>query len=87
MNWLTTKQACKYLQVGRSTLLDLKDKGMVKVYPLFKGKGRVRPILRWLESDLDALLLGRKRRRMVRIVDTKRIHPEVESGKPLAHSL
>lgn len=71
MNWLTTKEACEYLKIGRSTLMDLKDKGRVKVYPIFKGAGRVRPILRWLESDLDALLLGKKRRRIERITDAE----------------
>jgi excisionase family DNA binding protein len=71
MNWLTTKEACEYLKIGRTTLMDLKDKGKVKAYPIFKGTGKVRPILRWLESDLDALLLGQKRRRMGRTADAK----------------
>ena len=76
MNWLTTKEACEYLKIGRSTLMDLKEKGKVKVHPLFKGKGKVRPILRWLESDLDALLLGQKRRRMRRVAETERTQSE-----------
>jgi excisionase family DNA binding protein len=71
MNWLTTKEACDYLKIGRTTLMDLKDNGKVRAYPIYKGRGKVRPILRWLESDLDALLLGKKRRRMERITDAK----------------
>jgi len=77
MNWLTTKEATKYLKIARSTLMDLRERGMVKAYPIFKGRGKVRPILRWLESDLDALLLGQKRRRMNRVADAERIHSEV----------
>jgi len=77
VNWLTTKEACEYLKMARSTLMDLRNKGMVKTYPIFKGRGKVRPILRWLESDLDALLLGRKRRRMGRVAETERIHFKV----------
>jgi len=71
MNWLTTKEACEYLKIARGTLMGLKNEGMVKAYPLFKGRGKVRPILRWLESDLDTLLLGQKRRRMGRVTDAK----------------
>lgn len=77
MNWLTTKEASEYLKIARSTLIELRDRGMVKAYPIFKGRGKVRPILRWLESDLDALLLGQKRRRMNRIAETERMHSEV----------
>jgi excisionase family DNA binding protein len=71
MNWLTTKEACDYLKVGRSTLMNLRADDRIKAYPLYRGEGKVRPILRWLESDLDALLLGKKRRRMERITDAK----------------
>lgn len=71
MNWLTTKEACNYLKIGRSTLMDLKNKGLIKVHPIWKGRGKVRPILRWLESDLDTLLLGQRRRRMQRIPDAE----------------
>lgn len=83
MNWLTTKEACEYLKMARSTLMDLKNRGMVKAYPIFKGRGKVRPILRWLEFDLDGLLLAPKRRRITRVVETKRIHSEIRDLQPV----
>lgn len=50
MNWLTTEEACRYLKIVRSTLMDLRKAGRMKAYPLFKGRGTVWPILRWFES-------------------------------------
>jgi hypothetical protein len=72
MNWMTTEEASRHLKIARSTLMELRRAGRVRAYPIFKGKSRTRPILRWLESDLDTLLLGQKRRRMRRIVETER---------------
>ena len=46
--------------------MSLKGEGKVKAFPLFKGKKKVKPILRWREEDLDAVLMGPKRRRMQR---------------------
>jgi excisionase family DNA binding protein len=86
MNWLTTKEACDYLKIGRSTLMDLKNRGMVKTYAIFKGRGRARPILRWLESDLDTLLLGQKRRKMQRTPEAEPMRPEISNGKCLTYN-
>ena len=83
MNWLTTEKACRHLKIARSTLMDLRRAGKVKAYPIFKGRGKTRPILRWLESDLDALLLGQKRRRMRRISETERKQHQISDMQPV----
>jgi excisionase family DNA binding protein len=49
--WLTVREACDYLRVGRSTLYRLMDARQLAYHELPSGGGR-----RFLVDDLDAVL-------------------------------
>jgi hypothetical protein len=53
--WLTKKQASRYLGVCKSTIENLESRGMLRGRRLYLGKRK--PIVRYLQSDLDNLFL------------------------------
>ena len=61
MCWLTKKQAANYLNVCESTTDNLESMGSLQARRLYLGKRK--PIVRYLQSDLDNLLLKQPRGR------------------------
>lgn len=55
MNWMTSKEAADYLKVPSRTLLDWARCGQVRGYQL---SGTQRHVWRFLQEDLDAVLLS-----------------------------
>ena len=59
MSWLTKKEAAKYLSVCESTIDNLESRGLLKGHRVYLG--RKKPVVRYLQSDLDDPFLKRPR--------------------------
>jgi len=56
---LTTEQACKYLSIGESSLVRLKQAGHLKTV-VIKLPGSTKPVVRYRTADLDEYVSGLK---------------------------
>lgn len=61
MSWLSKKEAAEYLRVCESTIDNFESQGLLEGRRICQG--RKKPIVRYLQSDLDNLFLKRARGR------------------------